>query len=201
MKCNNSVTKPNLHSIRRNEFVDCGEYIGIILRDRNGRTKAMAKIDHQDLAKVSEYTWHALKISYGTYTAVSTMKKNKRKIHVYMHRLITDAPEGSDVDHINHDTLDDRRSNLRLCSRAENLANRRPKRRDLPLGVLCHKDGRRLKYVANLAAHGKSYRKGFATIEEAVAQRKEWEQELFGEFAYEASLRQAPEPVLIAPTI
>jgi len=40
--------------------------------------------------------------------------------HVYMHRLIMDAPESLEVDHINRTRHDNRRENLRLCTRLEN---------------------------------------------------------------------------------
>lgn len=42
------------------------------------------------------------------------------------HRLICDVSEGFEVDHINHNGLDNRRANLREVTRRENLANRRP---------------------------------------------------------------------------
>lgn len=45
---------------------------------------------------------------------------------VYMHRLITGASTGSEVDHINHDGLDNRYpENIRICTRAQNNVNRR----------------------------------------------------------------------------
>jgi hypothetical protein len=40
-------------------------------------------------------------------------------------RLIMEAPPGTDVDHANGDTLDNQRGNLRVCTRQQNLQNRR----------------------------------------------------------------------------
>ena len=44
--------------------------------------------------------------------------------HYLLHRLIMRAEKGQYVDHINHDKLDNRRSNLRVCTQSQNLGNR-----------------------------------------------------------------------------
>lgn len=47
------------------------------------------------------------------------------KVTIRLHRLVTEAPEGMVVDHRNHDRLDNRRANLRVCTFAENALNRK----------------------------------------------------------------------------
>jgi len=41
-----------------------------------------------------------------------------------MHRLILNAPDGMQVDHVNEIGLDNRKSNLRICNQSENQRNR-----------------------------------------------------------------------------
>ena len=43
---------------------------------------------------------------------------------IILHREIMNAPAGLEVDHIDHDTLNNQRVNLRICTHAENLRNR-----------------------------------------------------------------------------
>lgn len=50
----------------------------------------------------------------------------RRRSKVMLHRFILDAPAGYEVDHANGNILDCRRENIRLATRAQNIANRPP---------------------------------------------------------------------------
>ena len=82
-----------------------------------------ARVSPSDFAKVSPYQWYASCLKNKNYAATRVGPKT-----IYMHRLILGVHEVRDalvVDHINHDGLDNTRENLKLCSRSENLRNRR----------------------------------------------------------------------------
>ena len=82
----------------------------------------LAIIDEGDAALVSRFQWKTMQRPNGRIYVFSTQKS--RPVTVYLHRIIVDAPPGMDVDHINHNTLDNRRSNLRIASRSLNNMNR-----------------------------------------------------------------------------
>ncbi len=75
-----------------------------------------ALVDDEDLPLVLGQRWYANRSSTGQYYAINGQRLG-------MHRLITNCPKGLEVDHINHDTLDNRRSNLRVCTHKENMRN------------------------------------------------------------------------------
>lgn len=75
-------------------------------------------IDDQDYEKVKNLKW---KVDHYGYV-VAYHKTGKKRIH----RIVMDAPKGSWIDHVNGDKLDNRRSNLRFCSRLENRRNSKP---------------------------------------------------------------------------
>jgi hypothetical protein len=84
-------------------------------------TNGEAQIDSDDYELVSKYKWHRNDLGYAVWRGIVDGKKQT----IRMHRLIMGAPKGMVVDHINHDTLDNRKSNLRICLQAENMRNRR----------------------------------------------------------------------------
>ena len=85
----------------------------------------VALIDDADWPLVSEYQWHFVGKSRRGYVGTSSFKFTGRKGILYMHRLLMNAPARVEVDHVNSDGLDNRRANLRLATRAQNMANSR----------------------------------------------------------------------------
>lgn len=81
-----------------------------------------ALVDDEDYDELSKYTWN-----YGMPQGYAARKIGYRGKKVYMHRQILDAPPKIDVDHINGNKLDNRRVNLRLVTRSQNLYNAAPR--------------------------------------------------------------------------
>jgi hypothetical protein len=77
-----------------------------------------AKIDDDDFERISKWKWH---VNGNRGYAVSDIRGRK----TYMHRLIMRARKFQMVDHINFNTLDNRKINLRRCVPWENSAHRR----------------------------------------------------------------------------
>ena len=89
----------------------------------------VAIVDDEDYERVAKYNWHAviqhrLDLSTRVYAARGIRKADGKFVKGYLHRLISGTPEGMDTDHINGDSLDNRRCNLRSCTTAENARNR-----------------------------------------------------------------------------
>jgi hypothetical protein len=104
-----------------------------------------------------------------------------RRRGVLFHRVLTQAAAGMVVDHINGNGLDNRLSNLRVCSHAENMRNRKANEgKALPKGV----SFKGVSFAAQIrAGEVRRFRRGFKTIEEAQACYATWAQELHGSFA------------------
>lgn len=79
-----------------------------------------ALVDDEDYENLVKYKWHAVN---GKYAARSVWNGTKRKM-VLMHREVLGNPEGLDVDHINMNTFDNRKGNLRAVTHQYNCFNR-----------------------------------------------------------------------------
>ncbi len=130
------------------------------------------------------------------YAILDARTKGKPR-RVSVHRLVMDAPSELEVDHINHDTLDNRKLNLRLVTRHQQASNKRKSKKcktSKYKGVAYHD---REKYAPQYnhanskpwRAYGKKYGKRiwlgyFDTERQAAAVYDVWAMIHFGEYAY-----------------
>ena len=81
-------------------------------------------IDLDDIDKVKKIKWH-LHYDKCINNFYIMGWDNSRHKHIKLHRYLMNFPKDLVIDHINHDTLDNRKSNLRICTVAENNNNRK----------------------------------------------------------------------------
>lgn len=143
-----------------------------------------ASVDNSDFEELSKFKWYASK-AHKTYYANRAKGSKGKQVRIAMHRQILSAPKGSFVDHCNHNGLDNRRSNIRLCTHADNMRNRERNRdnRSGFKGVTW--DSHHKKWRANIQVNGKDFYLGyFFCIVKAAKAYDYIAKRYFGEFAY-----------------
>lgn len=138
----------------------------------------VARVDWRDYRIVSELRWHAHQ-SRDNFYAYASLGKRKS---IAMHRLIFGLKKGDprEVDHLNHDTLDNRRRNLKVCTRRKNHENRKYHSR-YGIGIAYRPEQRRRKnpFTAMASVDSSCVNIGyFATAEEARAARRKFLKEI-----------------------
>ena len=155
-----------------NEIIEYDDYAEIILYDKNNNEIARTLIDLDDIEKVSKYKWHIQK----GYVQNS-------KTRYMLHRFVMNCPDDMIVDHINRNKLDNRKSNLRICTNTENNRNM-PRRSNVNSKERGVYQSSKSGWVARIKVNAKDIYLGtFKSIEEAIEARHKAEIEYFGEFA------------------
>jgi hypothetical protein len=84
-----------------------------------------AIVDVEDFERLNKYKWHCAHYDYAKRAISKKFGKGKRQVGIYMHKEICPAPAGMIVDHINRNSLDNRKVNLRVATQKQNIWNRR----------------------------------------------------------------------------
>lgn len=146
-----------------------------------------AIVDDSDLKLVSKYKWHVYEQGNNKYAVTTSRADSGKESTIRMHRLILDAKKGTSVDHINHNGLDNRRINIRICTQSQNAMNARIKtfanKSSRYKGVTWHK--KRQRFVSYIMLNYKRIYIGRYKneLDAAIAYNNK-AIELFGEFAY-----------------
>jgi hypothetical protein len=138
-------------------------------------------VDEQDKHFLEEYSWKVRTRGY----VVARFTTNYVTKQICLHRLITNCPSGMVVDHINHNPLDNRRANLRVCTQAENIRNTKL-RSDSKTGYKgVHWSSQVSKYKVRIRLNGRNIHLGyFDTPEAGYEAYKAGAKKYHGEFAY-----------------
>lgn len=132
------------------------------------------KVDNEDFDKLKDINWS---LRHGKYPYF--------KNYGGVHRYIMNPPDDMVVDHINGDTLDNRRSNLRICTQQQNSFNAKPSSTITSSLKGVHWSSIKRGWISQIFYNGKQYNLGkYATEEEAGRAYDVKAKELFGEFAW-----------------
>jgi hypothetical protein len=141
-----------------------------------------ALVDDEDFEWLNQHKWHCSSSGYAIRKEYGGRKDRKKNI--FMHRLLMSTPEGQEVDHINMNRLDNRKENLRNCTRADNIRNGRVQRNNNSgyIGVSRYNQGR--GWQASISVDGTSIYLGHSVnITEMAKKYDEAAKKYHGEFA------------------
>lgn len=143
-----------------------------------------ALVDDEDFEWLNQWKWRVKKAKNGRFYVQRGMRENGQSRTLYMHREIMKTPKGLDADHRDRNGLDNRKSNLRNCTRSQNLMNTIKREKNLSgyKGVTWCKE--KEKWQAQIFVNNKNIRLGrFKTKEAAAFIYDEAAKKYFGEFA------------------
>ncbi len=142
-----------------------------------------AKVDPEDYLWLSQFRWCCKNGTRNVYAVRNVTVDGKSK-RIHMHRLIMNTPDHLVCDHINHDSLNNRKANLRNCTIQQNNANSRGADGATSQFKGVSWDKRRNKWVAGIKVDGRQRNLGLFDDEvEAARAHDAAAKELHGEYA------------------
>jgi hypothetical protein len=114
-------------------------------------------VDEDVFYRLSHYKWHLKGCKANKFYAIADVKIGPGRTRVVsLHREIMNNPKGFIVDHLNNNSLDNRKDNLRPATRSQNRQNAPKRKKNASsqfLGVSFHKEEK--KYRARISIKGK----------------------------------------------
>jgi len=134
-----------------NSYSIIGDVVEIYIPSKIG--EHISRVDLEDFNRVRMFHWNLSRLPPYPYCSASIGARIKGQGNsVSMHRLILSFPEGLVIDHINGDTLDNRKANLRIVTRKQNSRNiTKPSTNKLGVRGVQLNGG---KYVARIRVNG-----------------------------------------------
>lgn len=141
-------------------------------------------VDNEMYEELSKYKWYCTYYGYAARKSTKQEEENGHPYIVLMHRQILKIAKRYDVDHINGDRLDNRKENLRQCTRAENVRNRKKQKDSSSKYQGVYWEKKRKKWRAGICYNYKVMRLGdFDNEIEAARAYNDKAKMLHGEFA------------------
>lgn len=170
--CKRAITLRN-KTKKYNEYSMCEDYV----IGYTTNTNKEFKIDKEDFEKIKNNAWRESPYGY----IISSCKSQ----NIYMHRIIMDCPDNYEVDHINHNKMDNRKSNLRVCSHQQNNYNKVISKYNTSGHTGVQWEKRFNRWRSRISVNGKDIHLGlFKEYEDAVKAREEAEIKYYKEFRY-----------------
>lgn len=169
-----------------NEWIDCGDYYECVLKDKNAKECGRTKIDKDDYENLKNYKLY-MRSSDSKKYAMFSIKGTSKKVMI--HRFIMGLSDDKYtidqvVDHINGDSLDNRKSNLRICTQHQNSQNSRKNGKVVGVKLIPRYNGYNYsKWTAAICSNYKTIYLGYYdTKAEAILARLKKEKEICGEY-------------------
>lgn len=156
-------------SFKRNDFIEYENHYVMIVISKGKAIEVL--IDKDDYELVKDFKWFNCK------NYIQTKNNNKQ---VKLHRFIMNCPDDKIVDHINRNTFDNRKENLRITNHYVNARNTSISKNNTSGVKGVSYDKRRNKWIGHITGNKKSYSKRFNTKEDAIFWRKSMEVEVWG---------------------
>jgi len=159
---------------RKINMITFRENHGEIIVDSKKHGQKIILFDLDDLELINKYGWGVRFDGYNFYGSAFDVYNPKAKKLLIFHRLITNCPDDKIIDHINRNTLDNRKINLRICEQRDNMLNTPVKITNKSKNKNIYYSNTYKRWVFKIKRKDLQIEKYFKTYDEAVKFKNEY---------------------------